>query len=183
VGSTEVGIVSLVVAAVAAAGCAAKSPPQVFGRPVTLVPRSETEPRVRGELLAADDRVAYVRTKDGVREVELGSLREALVQRHGSTPGKAMIWATIGGLASGIGLTAACSSVDGNGTGGCARIGAVTAAIWLGMGGIAAASFSSSANLPVAPWDKALRPYARFPAGLPKGVSAQSLVEGPPGPK
>jgi len=172
----------MLLAGAAAGGCAAKSPPQVFGRSVTLVPQGGA-PKVRGELLAVDDRHVYVRTRDGVSEVELASVKEALVQRHSMTPRKAFLWGTIGASLSGIGLTAACASVEGNDVGGCARVGGIAAGIWLGMSAIAAASFSSSANLPVAPWDKALRPFARFPAGLPKDVPPQALVAGPPAPR
>ena len=33
------------------------------------------------------------------------------------------------------------------------------------------------------PQSDRLKPYARLPAGLPKGVDPQSLVQGPPAPK
>jgi hypothetical protein len=180
--SLRTAIVPILLATAAAGGCAARTS-SVFGRPVTLVPQGNKEPKVRGELLAVDDHRAYVRTRDGVREIDLASLREVRVQRHGWTAGRALTWGAVGGLLSGVGLAAACSSVEGNSSGGCAGVGAVAAGIWLGMSTIAAASFSSSASLPVAPWEQELRRFARFPAGLPKDVAPQTLAAGPPAPR
>jgi len=47
-----------------------------------------------------------------------GSLREVRVRRHKMTAGWALRWGLVGGLASGAVMAAACSSVEGNDSGG-----------------------------------------------------------------
>jgi len=170
-------------AALVGSGCAAHAP-EAFGRSVTLVPRDAREPKTKGELLAVDAQAVWVRTPEGVREIDPGSLREVRVRRHDMNGGWARRWGLVGGFLSGAALTASCSSVEGNGTGGCAAVGLGAAALWVAVGFLAAPSLESSSQLALRPdQGDRLRPYARFPAGLPKGVTPQSLAEGPPGPK
>ncbi len=139
---------------------------------------------MQGELLAIDDGHVYLRTAAGVREVDLPSLREVRVRQHGWAPSRFLAWGAIAGVVSGTALTAACGSVEGNSGGGCLAVGAVFAGIWLGLSGLAALGSGDSENLRVTTGtDQALRPFARFPAGLPKDVPPQALVAGPPGPK
>ena len=95
------------------AGCAARTS-DVLGRSVTLVPREGGAPKAKGELLAVDQGRIWVRTKDGVRDFDPGSLREVRVRRHNMTGGWAVRWGLVGGLASGVAMAAACSSVEGN---------------------------------------------------------------------
>jgi hypothetical protein len=173
----------LSLAALAGAGCASRSP-EVFGRAVTLVPQDGREPKTKGELLAVDAQKVWVRTSEGVREVDNGSIREIRVKRHGYTGGWARRWGLIGGLVSGVALSVACSSVEGNGSSGCATIGLVSAGIWVSVGFLAAPGLEASSKVGLRPDERdRLRPYARFPAGLPKDVSPQSLAGGPPGPR
>jgi hypothetical protein len=172
-----------VLVALAGAGCAARSP-EAFGRSVTLVPTDERAPKTTGELLAVDARGLWVRTKDGVREVDPASLRQVRVRRHGLTGRWARQLALVGGLASGFALTASCASVEGNDVGGCASVGLVSAALWSAVGLLAAPGLESSSRLELRPESlERLRPYAHFPAGLPRDVAPQSLVAGPPGPR
>ena len=173
----------MALAALASAGCAARAP-EAFGRSVTLVPKDGREPKTKGELLAVDAQAVWVRTPEGVREIDPGSLREVRVRRHDMNGGWARRWGLIGGLLSGVALTVSCSSVEGNGGGGCAAVGLGSAALWMAVGFLAAPSLESSSRLALRPDQRdSLRPYARFPAGLPKGVTPQSLAEGPPGPR
>jgi hypothetical protein len=173
----------LALGALAGAGCATRSP-EVFGRAVTLVPRDDREPKTKGELLAVDAQKVWVRTSEGVREVDNGSIREIRVRRHGYTGGWARRWGLVGGLVSGVALSVACSSVEGNSGSGCSTVGLVSAGIWVSVGFLAAPSLEASSRLELRPDERdRLRPYARFPAGLPKDVPPQSLAGGPPGPK
>lgn len=171
----------LVLGALALPGCAARS--SVLGRTVTLVPDSKGAERVKGELLAVDEGRLYVRTKDGVREVDASGVREVKVRRHDLTAGWAIRWGLVGGIASGAVMTAACSSVEGNDAGGCAATGAVWGGIWMLAGLLAAPSLEGSSQLSFSPESPRLKPYARFPAGLPKGAKPESVVAGPPEPK
>ena len=169
-------------AALFTGGCAARTS-DVLGRSVTLVPREAGAPKAQGELLAVDRGRIWVRTKDGVRDVDPASLREVRVRRHNLTGRWAVRWGLVGGLASGVALTAACSSVEGNDAGGCARVGIVSAGLWTLVGFLAAPSLDASSQLSLDPQSDRLKPYARLPAGLPEGVTPRSLEVGPPAPK
>jgi hypothetical protein len=172
---------ALALAALVAGGCAARSP-EVYGRSVTLIPVESAAPKVKGELLAVDQGRLWVRTKDGVRDFEPASVREVRVRRHNLTGGWAVRWGLVGGLLSGVVLTASCSSVEGNEVGGCAAVGGVTAGLWALAGLLAAPSLEASSQLSLDPESARLKPYARLPAGLPKDLPPAAL-EGPPAPK
>jgi uncharacterized protein involved in exopolysaccharide biosynthesis len=73
--------------------------------------------------------------------------------------------------------------VEGNSAGGCAAVGGVTAGLWALVGFLAAPSLDASSQLRVDPGSERLKPYARLPAGLPKGLAPASLDQGPPAPK
>jgi hypothetical protein len=92
-------------------------------------------------------------------------------------------WGLVSGLASGVAMTAACSSVEGNDSSGCARAGAVWGSLWVLAGLLAAPSLDASSQVVLDPESSRLRPYSRLPAGLPKGVDPQSLAAGPPAPR
>jgi hypothetical protein len=171
----------LVLGALASAGCAARS--TVLGRSVTLVPAAQDAKPVKGELLAVEEGRVYVRTKDGVRDVDVSGLREVKVRRHDLGAGWAIRWGLVGGLVSGAVMAAACSSVEGNDAGGCAATGAVWGGIWMLAGLLAAPSLEGSSQLSFSPDSVRLAPYARFPAGLPKGARPESVLAGPPEPK
>jgi hypothetical protein len=86
----------------------------------------------------------------------------------------------VGGLASGVAMTAACSSVEGNDGGGCARAGTIWGGLWVLSGLLAAPSLDGSSQITVDPQSERLKPYARLPAGLPGGLDPQALQQGPP---
>ena len=169
-------------AALVAGGCGARTS-DVLGRSVTLVPREGGAPKEKGELLAVDQGRVWVRTKDGVRDFAPDSLQEVRVRRHNLTGRWAVRWGLVGGLVSGVAMTASCSTVEGNDTGGCAAVGGVTAGLWALAGFLAAPSLEASSQLSLDPESARLKPYARLPAGLPKGLPPTSLEEGPPAPK
>jgi len=172
----------MALAVLLAGGCAARSP-EAFCRAVTLVPVASAASRVEGELLAVDQGRIWVRTKDGVRDIDPASVREVRVRRHNLTGGWAVRWGLVGGLVSGVALTASCSSVEGNSAGGCAAVGGVTAGLWALVGFLAAPSLDASSQVSVDPVSDRRKPYARLPAGLPKGLPPASLEPGPPAPK
>ena len=106
-------------AALVAGGCAARTS-DVFGRAVTLVPREAGARRRRAS--------SWPSTRGGsgcARRTECVTstpppLREVRVRRHNLTGGWAVRWGLVGGLVSGVAMTAACCSVEGNDAGGCA---------------------------------------------------------------
>jgi hypothetical protein len=146
----------------------------VVGRTVTVVTEPVKE-KVTGELLVVEKDRLYVRAEDGVREIPLGSVRQARVKRHGFGKSKAYAWSLIGGLVTGGALTAACSSVEDAGS--CGGYGLVTLGLWLGIGALSAPSFESSSRLELwRPSFEQLRPFARLPQGLPAGVTLGALA-------
>lgn len=173
---------ALVAASGLSAGCAARQP-DVLGRSVILVPADARAAKPKGELLAVDEERLWLRTKDGVREFPRGAVVEVRVRRHGFGGGLAKRVGLIGGLVSGLALTAACSSVEDNEGGGCAAAGFGVGAVWAITGLLASPGLDASAHARLPSRDERLRAYARFPAGLPKDVPPQSLVAGPPAPK
>jgi hypothetical protein len=176
------GLVTVVALAALAGGCAAHSS-NVLGRTVTVVPSEDGAKKEKGELLAVDGGRIWLRTKDGVRDFDPGAVREVRVRRHEFTGGWAVRWGLVGGLTSGTAMAVACSSVEGNGGGGCAKMGAVWAGLWVVMGLLAAPSLDASSQVFLDPNSDRLKLYARLPAGLPQGVDPAGLVQGPPAPK
>jgi hypothetical protein len=175
---------SVVLSAALVPGCASTlrlNDVPVGGRQVTVVP-AERGVRVQGELLVADKERLWLRTKDGVREFPLGDVREVQVRRHGFGARQAFAWAGAGAAVSGIGLAAACGSVEGSGN--CGGVGLIAAGIWLLAGALTAPAFESSSKLKYpAPSADTLRPYARLPQGLPPGVTPSTLAAPPAAPK
>jgi hypothetical protein len=176
------GLVVVVALAAVAGGCAARTS-NVLGRPVTIVPSEEGAPKAKGELLAVDRGRIWVRTRDGVRDFDPAALREVRVRRHNYTGRWAVRWGLIGGLASGTAMAVACSSVEGNSGGGCARTGAIWGGLWVLAGFLAAPSLDASSQVFLEPNSDRLKLYARLPAGLPDGVDPPALIQGPPVPE
>jgi len=146
----------------------------VVGRTVTVVMAPAKE-EVKGELLVVEKDRLYVRAGDGVREIPLGSVREARVKRHDFGKSKAWAWSLIGGLVTGGAFTAACSSVEGEGSCGVALL--ISLGLWMGIGALSAASFEKSSRLVLSrPTPDELRAFARLPQGLPPGVTPATLV-------
>lgn len=140
------------------------------GYQVQLRLNQESARAVNGELVAVGADSLWIRQDDGVRSMALGDLDGVRVRHHGFTFGKAMLIATIGGLVTGAAMTAACSSIDGSDSCGGVFIGMMGS--WLAIGAIAGAASSSSAYRSLEPVSyQALQPYARYPQGLPPGVT------------
>ena len=153
----------------------------IYGRQVTAVEVGEAEKRRlprEGELIAAEPARIWLLGKEQVFEIPLSSVAEARVRRHGFTPGKALLWSLVGAVVTGGALAAACSSVEASE--GCGRVFALAGGIWLGVGGLAAASMRASSSIGFArPKAEDLSPYARFPQGVPEGFDPRSLRPSP----
>ncbi|HEX9705000.1 MAG TPA: hypothetical protein VGA20_07105 [Gemmatimonadales bacterium] len=137
-----------------------------FGYSVTVVPTRDSLPKLRGELLAVSPDSLWVRVNSEITVRSLIAVDHVAVRLHGLDAGKGMFWAALGGVVTGGALTAACASVDGE----CGAVLPVTLLTWLLVGGVSTESLerSSKTRVPVAGWER-LRPYARFPQGLPAG--------------
>ena len=180
--SRKTRALAVVAAAVLVPGCAPtlqlRDTP-IAGREVTVVSEGRT---TKGELLVVDKDTLWLRAKDGVHELPLRDVRDVRVKRHGFGARQALTWTGIGAVASGVGLSAACSSVEGANN--CGAVGAIAGGLWLLVGGITAPAFESSSRIDLpSPSAEALRPWARLPQGLPPGVSPTSLSAPPGKPK
>ncbi len=162
------------------AGCATTRPAvSVLGRPVEIRPSNDRE-RAKGELLAVGPTQLWVMERSGVREVPLANVDQVRVKRHEWNGKRAMIWALIGALVTGAALTASCTSVEGAS---CGSVAPSVAGTWLVLGGLSAVSLDGSSALRVnGPRFEALRPYARFPQGLPEGLDPKALPPAPEDP-
>jgi hypothetical protein len=166
--------VALAVILVTTTGCATTPKVPVVGRTVTVVPEAG-EPRLKGELLAVGPSRLWVRGEDGVAEIRLPRVREVRVRRHGFGARAAMTWALVGGATTGGALAGACASVEDSGN--CGVVGLVVAGAWLLFGLLAAPSMESSSRIDLRePTPEQLRPFARFPQGLPEGLAPEPLA-------
>jgi hypothetical protein len=162
--------------ALCSAACATGQSVSVYGRSVT-VRADPSAPDVKGELVAVTDSQLLVREKGELRELPLASVREVRVKRnsHGRSYGWA--WTGIGAALTGGGMAFACSSVEGNS--GCAGVGGLFALAWAVVGGLSAESMESHSRYRLAqPSAESLRPFARFPQGIPPGLDT-ALLKGP----
>jgi hypothetical protein len=174
--------VLLVVTTLLQACAMGRMTPSVLGRDVKVVPRANG-PKVQGELLVVDADRVIVLAKDGIHDVAIPQIREIRVRRHGFNGRKAWTWTLVGAIVSGAGLAAACSSVeDGDADcGGAAVAGAVP---WLLLGGLSAlATERTSFRSFDAGQRDLLRPFARYPQGLPPEFDWRGFVKPPPAPR
>jgi hypothetical protein len=165
--------VATLLALVLSSGCATTPKVPVLGRSVAVVPEGEG-PEVEGELLAVGPDRLWVQDEDEVTEVPLPAVRAVRVKRHDFGAGRAIRWATLGGLLTGGALAGACGTVEG--TENCGVVGLVALGAWLLVGALSASSMESSSRLELwQPTPKALRPYARLPQGLPEFLKPPTL--------
>jgi hypothetical protein len=172
---------ALLLAVLLTSGCATGGGVSVHGRQVTAVEFDAGDKRGtprEGELIAAEPARVWVLGKEQVFEVPLSSVAEVRVRRHGLTAQKALLWTLLGAVVTGGLLAGACESVEGNQN--CGSVFAVVGGIWLGVGGLSAASMARSSSIRVPrPSAEELRPYARFPQGVPEGFDPRSLRPSP----
>ena len=111
-----------------------------------------------------------------VREVPLREVDQVRVRLHGLDGKRAWTWTLAGAVLSGAALATACSQVEGDTN--CGAVLAVSLLPWAAVGGLSAAGLEKSSRLLVrAPDLEALRPYARYPQGLPEGLDLATLVQ------
>jgi hypothetical protein len=145
--------------------------PSVRGRDIKLQMKGRSPSQLSGELLAVDVDSLWVLDQGRLVSVPLEWVTSAAVKRHGFGAQKALIWGAAVGLASGLGLSAACNSVESSG---CGVILGASVAMGAAFGGLSAISFNASSQWrfgPVVVADSLAR-FARFPQGPPPGFQA-----------
>ncbi len=151
-------------------------PIPVTGRDINLV-LTDGE-RLSGELIDADAHRLLLWGSSGLREIDYARLTEVEARRHGFGSGRALAWVGLGALVTGVGMTAACSQVDGTSCGG-VFLGMTLS--WAVIGGLFAGSVASGQYQSVPMDPTALRPLARFPQGAAsRFVETNRSVPRPP---
>lgn len=142
-----------------------QTPPRslIFGHDVRLELMGGTS--AAGELLGvtADSLRILVKAR-GPQTLALDRITELKIARHSFGWGKVWTWTAIGALVTGAGLTAACTSVED------AECGAVFPAValsWGLAGGLYGAIIDAKRWQLTAPSPDAIRPYSRYPQGVP----------------
>lgn len=140
---------------------------RVTGVAVRLQPGSQLS-EVRGELLAvmADTVWLGPTTGEGPVPFAFEDIRRARVRAHGAGASWTLERVFLGWGLTTLGLLVACLQVE---NGGCVAVPLVTAIPWGIVGGLAAHSNEAGSWLGFPSHNlEGLRPYARFPQGLPE---------------
>jgi len=146
----------------------------VRGREVTFRAAGS---RVSGELLAVDGERLVLLRDATLTSWALDEVGTVYVRQHGLGFRESLVWAGVGGLLTGVALQSACDSVEGADCGGLA---VVVLGLWALVGAPAAWAIGSSSTVEVVATEATLRPWARFPQGLPD-VFRTRAVGGLPG--
>lgn len=166
-------VVAAVVAFLMVTACASTPKVQIVGRTVTVEPDGPGR-KVKGELLAVGPERLWVRGSEDVTEISLPTVREVSVKRHSWDGHRAGMWSLIGGLGTGVALTAACGAAEADN---CGAVGLITLGAWALLGVLAAPFMESSSRDELSrPTAEELRPFARFPQGWPEGVTPGDLT-------
>ncbi len=123
--------------------------------------------RVEGELLAVDDQSLWLLSKGVTRNIPFEGVSDIRVRQHDFDAAKVWTWIGIGAAVTGLGMAAACSSVDD--TTGCGGVFVGMALSWAVIGGLFSIDVTRSSWTTVPPSRLNLTRYSRFPQGLPEG--------------
>lgn len=164
----------ITIAALLPLGCASGAPPApLFGAPVEVRTRQQSAPP-KGELVSVDPGAIVVRGPAGVRSIPLAEVTSVRVKRGDIDRRVGFRWTLIGALISGVGLSVSCSTVSGAHS--CAGVGGAAAGLWILLGGLASTAMDGPSHRTFRdPIVERLRPFARFPQGLPPGLDLDSL--------
>ncbi len=142
--------------------------PPILGYRVVL--KADDGGRTKGELIAVSRDSLWLLRGDALTVFPLAVMTQVDIQESSFGAGKALLWSLVVGVISGAALTAACSSVNGD----CGAVLPTVLLSWTFIGGIAALDVEPSRYTELtAPGADQLRPYSRFPQGLPQGFRSE----------
>jgi hypothetical protein len=131
-----------------------------------------------GELLAVDSTGLWLLRRDTVVHYDAAAINRVRLSRHSFDGKRTIVWMVLTGIGTGALLTVACSRVENTDCGGVLPAFALsytTAGALFALGN----QNSSEWHWSTQEWER-LRPYARFPQGLPPGVErAYPMREAP----
>jgi len=168
-------LLAVLIAAGALQGCVlSRQAPSAGGRSVNVVPVSGAAPAT-GELIAVSPDSLWVQQHAEITSMPLERVRKVEMRRSRIGGGQVVAYSAILGGVTGIALTLACGSVEDT------NCGAVLPGVFLAsvaLGGLLALTVESNVKLSVSAADwRALRPYARFPQGLPDSLPRHAAGE------
>ena len=164
--------VASVVVVTMVSGCVTGRPRvSPFGRTAWVLPNGKAA--VKGELIAVSADSVWLRSEAALQGWAMSEVQRVYVQTNDMTAGRALTWSAIGAVVTGVTLFAACESVN---EGDCGQVLGVMALVWGVFGGTSAILLDQSSKRAVTPaqWE-ALRPYARFPQGVPDAQTWEAL--------
>jgi len=125
---------------------------------------------LRGELLAVEEnRLWYLDRNEQARSAGAAEIRRVEMDHHGFGSRRIVTWSTLAGGVTSVVMLAACTSVED--AGGCGGYALVWALAWAGVGGLSWAAARPTRRVGGHALEE-LRPWARFPQGLPDGWNA-----------
>ncbi|MEX2154003.1 MAG: hypothetical protein WD825_11740 [Gemmatimonadaceae bacterium] len=151
-----------------------------YGRATTVHPK--TGPRVAGELLAANGDTVWLLSAGAVRSFGAAELRSVDVARHRFGAKKTFVWMSVAGLGTGVALLISCSSYASteDGSADCGGVLPGTFLFFVVTGAVFALFNEYSSKHHLKPDDTpSLRPFARFPQGLPDSLAALAAPRAP----
>lgn len=174
-GSVTAAVAGIAMSLLVLGGChrtPAPGEPRLHGTRVAVVPGNGSH-SVSGELLAVSDDSLWILV-EAPRAASAFPLRDTEVRPSDGSVLRPHLWATVGGLLTGLGLFVACQSYeDGSG---CAATVPVMLGAYHGVGLLARIFMAADRGRLMEVDPDSLRRYARFPAGLPP-----DWAEPPPG--
>lgn len=143
---------------------------EVHGAEIRVLQQSGGQ--LRGELLAVEgDRLWLLGTDQQIQVRILPEIRRVEMDRHGFGSRRIITWTAVAGGVTGAAMFGACSSV--NDAGDCGGFSLVWIAAWAGVGALS--GLLAQPTRRVAPHAlEELRPWARFPHGLPADFAPAS---------
>lgn len=147
------------------------SPNSPTGAEVKVVLADPQRPiTVRGELLAIDSTQVWLLVDHRTATFERAKVVRLDVRAHKFGGLRGFIGGLVGGVATGIGMAAACGAIDD--PSGCGGFVAAWEAVWLLVTGISAAFMERNSwdRLPLTSWSR-IADYARYPQGAPPAMT------------
>lgn len=133
---------------------------------------------VKGELLAVDSSHVWLLVDNHTTTIPRAQVREVRARAHKYDGKRGMLMGLVGGIATGLGMAAACGSVED--ATGCGSFVVAWEAIWLLVTAISALFMERNSwdTLPLNSWT-VIAAYARYPQGVPPLLIAEPYVGKP----